>query len=187
MNDHVSFLRQWAASPLKVAAIAPSGKRLGRLMTEGLDATTAPVIELGPGTGVFTEAMIARGVPEDRIALVELNEAFAHGLSAKFPQAQMHNVSATGLSGRSFFSEPAQAVVSGLGLLAMPEEDVALILQGAFEHLATGGHFIQFTYGPKCPVPETVLRSLGLKATRVSGTWRNLPPASVYHIARGEV
>ena len=93
MNDHVNFLRQWAASPMKVAAIAPSGKRLGRLMTEGLDASTAPVIELGPGTGVFTEAMIARGVPEDKIALVELNEAFAHGLSTKFPhQAQLgHN------------------------------------------------------------------------------------------------
>jgi phospholipid N-methyltransferase len=68
----------------------------------------------------------------------------------------------------------------------MPEEDVALILGGAFEHRAPGGHFIQFTYGPKCPVPENVLRSLGLMATRVSGTWRNLPPASVYHIARGE-
>ena len=186
MNDHVSFLRQWAASPLKVAAIAPSGKRLGRLMTEGLDAATAPVIELGPGTGVFTEAMIARGVPEDKIALVELNEAFAHGLSTKFPQSQIHNVSATRLSGRSFFSVPAQAVVSGLGLLAMPEDDVALILAGAFKHLAPGGRFIQFTYGPKCPVPESVLRSLGLKATRVGGTWRNLPPASVYHITRCE-
>ena len=47
-----------------------------------------------------------------------------------------------------------------------------------------GGAFYQFTYGPRCPVPRPILDRLGLKATRIGGTVRNIPPAGVYRISR---
>jgi phosphatidylethanolamine/phosphatidyl-N-methylethanolamine N-methyltransferase len=43
---------------------------------------------------------------------------------------------------------------------------------------------VQFTYGPKCPVPAAILQRLGLKAQRVDFTLMNLPPASVYVLRR---
>jgi phospholipid N-methyltransferase len=76
------------------------------------------------------------------------------------------------------------AVVSGLPLLSMPPRKVMSILSGAFSYIRPTGRFYQFTYGPRCPVPRPILDRLGLKATRVGGTVRNLPPAAVYRITR---
>jgi hypothetical protein len=66
----------------------------------------------------------------------------------------------------------------------MSPVQIAAILSGAFSVLRSGGSFYQFTYGPRCPVPRSILDTLGLQATRIGGTVRNLPPASVYRISR---
>ncbi|MEM7041695.1 MAG: methyltransferase domain-containing protein [Pseudomonadota bacterium] len=184
MQDQFKFLRQWATAPLQVAAVTPSGRSLARLMAQEVRPGVGPVIELGPGTGVFTRAMIEQGVPEDRIALIELNPAFAADLARRFPKAQIHNVSAAGLAEMCPFDRKAAAVLSGLGLLSMPQLMVEAILRGVFFHLRPGGAFVQFTYGLRCPVPPEMLRDLGLRARRAGGTWRNLPPAAVYTITR---
>ena len=68
----------------------------------------------------------------------------------------------------------------------MPPEKIAAIVGGAFATMKPGGSFYQFTYGPRCPVPRLILDRLGLKATRVGGTVRNIPPAGVYRISRGK-
>ncbi|MEM9439227.1 MAG: methyltransferase domain-containing protein [Pseudomonadota bacterium] len=184
MQDQFRFLLQWAMAPLQVAAVAPSGRSLARLMAQEVRPDLGPVIELGPGTGVFTRAMIEQGMPEDRIALIELNPAFAADLARRFPKAQIHNVSAVDLMEMRTFDRKAAAVLSGLGLLSMPQQVVEAILRGVFLHLRPGGAFVQFTYGLRCPIPPEMLRYLGLQARRAGGTWRNLPPASVYTITR---
>jgi phospholipid N-methyltransferase len=61
---------------------------------------------------------------------------------------------------------------------------VQAILTGAFFYLRPGGAFYQITYGPHCPVADVILDRLGLQATRIGQTFRNLPPASVYRISR---
>jgi phospholipid N-methyltransferase len=76
------------------------------------------------------------------------------------------------------------AVVSGLPLLSMSPRKIMSILSGAFTYVRPGGRFYQFTYGPRCPIPRAILDRLGLKATRIGGTFRNLPPAAVYRITR---
>lgn len=184
MRETLSFLKQWAKAPLQTAAIAPSGSSLARLMTEDMGPKSGPVIELGPGTGVFTHAMLDRGLPEDQLALIELNPNFAKAMADTFPRAQVHCMSAAELESVQFFDTAPQRVISGLGLLSMPDEVVEAILRGVFHHLAPGGAFVQFTYGPKCPVPPAVMDKLGLKGRRIGGTLRNLPPASVYHVTR---
>ena len=74
----------------------------------------------------------------------------------------------------------ADAIVSGLGLLAMHVEMQQAILEQAFVCLRDGGRFIQFTYGPQAPVAESVVDALGLTVRRGDFVLRNVPPATVY-------
>lgn len=184
-SDGGAFLREWLSDPLRVAAIVPSGRALAEMMTRDLDAASAPVIELGPGTGAFTDALLKRGIPEDRLALIETGSNFVNLLRLRLPRATVLAIDATQLRKVILFDgEPAGAVVSGLPVLAMPPRAVMLIVYGAFVHLRPGGAMYQFTYGPVCPVKRQILDRLGLESKRIGGTMINLPPASVYRITR---
>lgn len=184
-TDQLFFLSNWAADPLRVGAIAPSSRGLAEVITREISAATGPVIELGAGTGVFTRQLLARGVPEDRLAIVELGAEFARGLKERHPRAHVLQISATEIGNVELFGgEAAGAVVSGLPLLSFPKLAVVRILQGAFLHLREGGAFYQFTYGPTCPVPRAILERFGLRAQRVGRALANLPPATVYRISR---
>lgn len=184
-SDNGAFLREWLSDPLRVASVLPSGRALAAMMTREIDASTGPVIELGPGTGVFTDALLARGVPEEKLILVEMGANFVNLLRYRLPRATVLSMDATRL-GRLELpgGELAGAVVSGLPVLAMPPRAVLQIFKGAFVHLREGGAFYQFTYGPRCPVKRPILDRLGLEAKRVGGAFINLPPASVYRITR---
>jgi phosphatidylethanolamine/phosphatidyl-N-methylethanolamine N-methyltransferase len=183
--DGLTFLRAWLAAPLQVGAIFPSGATLARAITAEIGEQTGNVIELGPGTGVFTEALLERGVPERRLALIEAGSEFATLLETRFPDARTLWMDASQLRGVELFGgEPAGAVVSGLPLLSMSPRKVISILDGAFRHLRPGGAFYQFTYGPSCPVARPILDRLGLKASRTGRALANVPPASVYRIRR---
>ncbi len=183
--DIVPFLRAWAANPLQVAAIAPSGDALAELMTRDICAATGPVLELGPGTGVFTRALLSRGVRESNLILVEYGQRFARLLEARFPEAEVLRMDAARLA-RADIVERGKlgAVVSGLPLLSMQPRQVMGILAGTFPYLRADGAFYQFTYGPRCPVPRRMLDRLGLRAQRVGTALLNMPPATVYRITR---
>jgi phosphatidylethanolamine/phosphatidyl-N-methylethanolamine N-methyltransferase len=184
-SDFVQFFRLWVNNPLQVSAIAPSGERLARLMTREIEALDEPVLELGPGTGVFTRALLARGVRERDLTLVEFGAGFASVLAGRFPEARVVQMDAGEIGGAGLFDDrTVGAVVSGLPLLSIPVAKVEDILAGAFRVLRTGGAFYQFTYGPRCPVHRSILADLELTAIRIGGTVRNLPPASVYRISR---
>ncbi len=184
-SDILTFLRSWAAEPLRVGAIAPSGSALADLITRDIGPQTGPVIELGPGTGVFTARLLARGVTETQLTLVEYGSDFARLLQLRFPEARVMWMDAARLKTLAFeASHPPGAVVSGLPLLSLSVRKVISILDGAFHHLGPGGAFYQFTYGPRCPVPRPILDRLGLKASMVGRTLLNAPPAAVYRITR---
>jgi phospholipid N-methyltransferase len=154
-------------------------------MTSEIAALDGPIIELGPGTGVFTRALLARGVPEVDLTLIEFGQEFIDSLQSRFPEARVLQMDAAYLAQAGLFEgEPVGAVISGLPLLSMSPKKVASILAGAFTYMRSGGAFYQFTYGPRCPVPRPILDRLGLKATHIGATVRNLPPAAVYRISR---
>ena len=181
----LSFFRAWLADPRRVGALVPSSAALADAITAGLTPGSAPVIELGPGTGVFTRSIIARGIPEHRLALIENGAEFADKLQREFPEACVHRMDATRLKHVDLFGgERAGAVVSGIPLLLLPLKNVIALLDGAFDRLRFDGAFYQFTYGPGSPIPHSILDCLGLSATRIGGTFANLPPASVYRISR---
>lgn len=163
----------------------PSSDALGKAITEAITLASVPVIELGPGTGVFTRALIARGVPEDKLTLIENCKDFTKLLQNRFPAARIVSMDASKLEHhRLFEGELAGAVISGLPLLSIPKEDVYLILKGAFAHMRPDGVFYQFTYGMRCPVSKKMLDELGLEAERTRGVLINVPPATVYCIRR---
>lgn len=182
-SDSVVFFRAWVARPFQIAAVVPSGRALAGIMTREITPQTGHVIELGPGTGVFTSKMIDRGVKPEDMTLVEYSEEFAGRLNDRFPRARILSMDAARIRDLEFPPEASVgAVVSGLPLLTMPARKVMDILGGAFRHLRPGGAFYQFTYMSKCPVPQSVLDHLDLSATLVDRTFRNLPPAAVYRV-----
>jgi phosphatidylethanolamine/phosphatidyl-N-methylethanolamine N-methyltransferase len=184
-GDRWRFLKAWRARPLQIAALAPSGAALARIITSELSPETGRVLELGPGTGVFTRAILARGVNEADLTLVEYEEAFANLLTGRFPEAVVLQMSAASLMSDARFQQSGfGAVISGLPLLSMSPRIVLKILRGSFAALEEDGAFFQFTYGPVCPVPRKLLDRLGLKATHIGGTFANIPPARVYRISR---
>jgi phospholipid N-methyltransferase len=184
-REALSFFRAWTINPRRVGAIAPSGAALADAITSEITPASGPVIELGPGTGVFTYALLARGVAERDLTLVEYGSDFVRLLQLRFPQARVLWMDAARLGHHDLF-EPATvgAVVSGLPLLNMSSRKIIGILAGAFGYLCPGGAFYQFTYGPRCPVPRQLLDRLGLRATRIGGALLNVPPANVYRITR---
>ncbi|WP_439363724.1 class I SAM-dependent methyltransferase [Bradyrhizobium sp. DASA03005] len=182
--DFFQFFRSYLSNPWQVSAIAPSGQSLARLMTQEITPGTGPVIELGPGTGIFTKALLRHGVAERDLLLIEYGSDFVRLLQERFPRARVLWMDARQLSQYEPFMAPAAAVVSGLPLLSMSPRKVIAILRGAFRHMQEGGTLYQFTYGPRCPVPRPILDRLGLKASLVGRTALNIPPASVYRIRR---
>jgi phosphatidylethanolamine/phosphatidyl-N-methylethanolamine N-methyltransferase len=184
MNS-LSFFLHWLSDPAQVGALAPSGAALAGLITAEIRPECAPVIELGPGTGAFTRALIERGIPENRLVLVEESPRFSLALRKRFPSATVLCADAAKLGSLELPSGGhAGAVVSGLPLLLMPPRQVAGILRCAFKRVRPGGAFYQFTYGGRSPVPATILEGLGLTATRIGRTLANIPPATVYRIER---
>ncbi len=183
--DALAFLRAGLRDPRRVGAVAPSGRALARLITSEIADHTGPVIELGAGTGVFTRALLERGVPERQLVLVEAHPDFARLLQQRFPAARVLAMEAGQLARVDpFEGRTAGSVVSGLPLLSMPRREIMRILRGSFRRLRSGGAFYQFTYGPMCPVPGAILKRLGLRAERIGWVATNLPPASVYRIER---
>ncbi|WP_011583214.1 MULTISPECIES: class I SAM-dependent methyltransferase [Chelativorans] len=161
-------------------AIAPSSAAPADLITSEISAANAPVLELGPGTGVFTHRLIERGITESQLILVESGDAFAYRLSRTFPKTTVLRMDA----GRLRIAAPvkAGAVISGLPLLSMPPSTVMRIMRGAFANLRDAAAFYQFTYGYRCPVPPAILARLALRATSLRRVFSNPPPASVYRI-----
>ena len=87
-EEEARFLRSWLERPLVTGAVTPSGKLLARTMASYVDPRVrGPVIELGPGTGPVTAALVQRGIAQDRLVLVEYNPDFCKLLKRKFPKA----------------------------------------------------------------------------------------------------
>lgn len=185
--DWMLFLRTWLRHPRRVGALAPSGPALAALITADIPRDGATVIELGAGTGVFTRALLARGVTSDRLVLVEADPAFANTLRHQFPALRVMQMDAAqlGMTGDFFGGARADAIVSGLPLVAMPVERAVAIVRCAFaRHLAADGAFYQFTYVPRCPITARDLEAMRIRAVRVGVAWMNFPPAIVYRFDR---
>ena len=183
LGDEARFIRSWLENPRLAGAITPSGRFLARAMAQCVDpAGDGPIIELGPGTGPVTQALLARGIAPERLVLVEFEPSFCHLLSHKYPGVKVmrgdaYRLSET-LAGHIGGRRPA-AIVSSLPLLTKPEAARIALLRQAFDLMGPDGRFIQFTYGVKSPVP-THVGGLRFRTQALAPIWLNLPPARIY-------
>lgn len=174
------FFRNWLLDPLNVAAIAPSSRFLGKIMATGLHEG-ARVLELGGGTGTFTQAILARGVRPQDLYVVEQNSDFVAVLKHRFPGIHVVQCDAATLRERlGHLAGTFDYAVSGLPLLWFSREKKTQILEGSFALLKPEGRFHQVTYLGRSPVGGRILSSLRLKASLIGITPINIPPAFVY-------
>jgi phosphatidylethanolamine/phosphatidyl-N-methylethanolamine N-methyltransferase len=185
LDDEVRFLRSWIEKPLHMGAVMPSGRVLARTMAQYVDVDSdAPVVELGPGTGAITNALIERGIDQKRLVLVEYNPGFCALLRDRYPQAQVVQGDAYRLrdSLREVLGSPASAVVSGLPLVTKPMQTRLRLIRDAFLALAPGAPFVQFTYSVAPPIPRSLP---GVSTEASERVWINLPPARVWVYRKG--
>ena len=184
-----TFFWQWLKNPLRTAGVVPSSVELAEAMISELPDGTRRVIELGGGTGAITRELLAAGIRASQLLVLELNEELHSHLHARFPGVHVVLGDARSLpelaSSSGFLDEgPADAIVSGLGLLTMPPSLQREIIAAAFGCLRGDGVFVQFTYGPAAPVADSVMRQLKLRVHRGDFVLRNVPPATVYVYSR---
>ena len=185
LDDEVRFLRSWIEKPLHMGAVMPSSKLLARTMAQYVDVNSkGPVIELGPGTGAITNALIEHGVDQKRLVLVEYNPGFCALLRDRYPQARVVQGDAYALrdSLGEALDAPASAVVSGLPLVTKPMLTRLKRIRDAFMALAPGAPFVQFTYSVAPPIPKSLP---GVSTEASERIWMNLPPARVWVYRKG--
>lgn len=183
MRKRGLILGLWLRSPLEIGAVAASSGPLARAMARPINLRRpGMLVELGGGTGSVTQALLERGVPAERLVILERHPRLHALLEQRFPEATVIRGDAaelpTLLASRNLHE--VNAVVSGLPLLAMSEEQQRAIVGAAAQVLPRGGRFVQFSYGPTCPVPERLRAALGLRAYMIANILWNLPPARVW-------
>jgi len=185
LDDEMQFIRTWIEKPLSTGAVMPSSKALARTMARYVDpAASGPVIELGPGTGPVTEALVQHGVDPARLILVEFNPDFCRLLRTRYPRATVVQGDAYRLRRllETYVRSPASAIVSGLPLVTKPVRTRLRLISDAMALLAPGAPFVQFTYAMVTPIPKALN---GIKAEASELIWLNVPPARVW-VYRGE-
>jgi phosphatidylethanolamine/phosphatidyl-N-methylethanolamine N-methyltransferase len=180
LDDEMQFIRSWIEKPLSTGAVMPSSRVLARAMARYVDPqSNGPIIELGPGTGPVTEALVEHGVEPGRLILVEFNPDFCRLLRARYPAATVVQGDAYRLRRllEIYVREPAAAVVSGLPLVTKPLRTRLRLISDAMALLSPGAPFIQFTYAMLPPIPKELS---GIRAEASELIWMNLPPARVW-------
>jgi len=186
LDDEVRFIRSWLEKPLAIGAVTPSSRILARTMASYVDPESpGPVIELGPGTGPVTEALVARGIEPKRLILVEFNANFCRLLRSRYPEATVVQGDAYSLKRLldNLVRQPAAAVVSGLPLLTKPLRTRLRLISDVFSLLQPDAPFIQFTYSMTTPpIPKGLARVETEASDRI---WLNFPPARVWVYRKG--
>jgi phosphatidylethanolamine/phosphatidyl-N-methylethanolamine N-methyltransferase len=181
LEDDARFLRSWLERPLLTGAVTPSGRQLARAMAAYVDPSAGgPVVELGPGTGPVTSALIERGVPPENLVLVEFNPDFVALLAERFPGVTVVRGNAYEVRStlRDRLAAPPTAIVSSLPLLTKPTAARVALLEDCLALAGPGACFVQFTYGLAPPIPREAIGDI-----RIAGSpriWWNFPPARVW-------
>ena len=177
VREMAVFLGELLRVPGGVAAIAPSSAATAMRMTLGLEGSEGPVVELGPGTGSFTRAILARGVAPERLTLMETSARFCEELERQFPGVRVLNRPAQEIAHIGL--EGVGAVISGVPVLARPKIQREVIGE-ALKVMRAGGFINQITYSPRPPIPAEMRAALGLEVEDLGMVWANVPPAHIF-------
>jgi phospholipid N-methyltransferase len=181
-----SFIKQFFKEKNMIGAMAPSSRFLAAKMLNHLPIKESKIIiELGPGTGVFTEKIIEKMGTDTQLIVVELNDTFFEALRKKINHKNVHlkHGSATEISNylKELGLEKADLIISSLPLAVIPTEIRQLILSEVKNHLNNQGHFVQFQYSLQS---RRALKKI-FSSVKLNYTPLNFPPAFVYTCSNG--
>ena len=179
MTAKRNFIKQFFKNKNMVGAISPSSKFLGKKMLSNIDFNSAKVIiELGPGTGVFTDLIIQRMAPDAKLLVFELNDNFHESLAARIndPRVHVFHESAANIHSQLNKDEQADVIVSSLPLMVFSEELRNSVISESYQTLKDDGTYVQFQYSLQS---KKLLEAI-YKRVSVSFTFKNIPPAFVY-------
>lgn len=173
------FFRRWVANPLQMGSVIPSSAALCRhIVGQTSRAPDEAVLELGAGTGVVSRALLAAGIPADRLFVVEIVPDMARHLRRVLPGVSIIEGDARELPSLL----PPQwhgrigTVICGIPLVLLPVAAQRRFID-AIEAVAPGRGFLHYSYCVTSPLPT---RRHGLAGRREAWTPLNLPPASVW-------
>lgn len=169
------FLRGLLKDPRGVSAPTPSSPALAAAMADKVDPLRPGlVVELGAGTGVITEALLARGISPERLLVVEQGAYFVDLLRSRFPGVTVIQGDAFVFARYLPADTSVSAVVSGVPLLNFPLWRRRALIEQALAVQGSGGRFIQLSYGWKPPIAP------GRRELSRTVVWRNFPPAHIW-------
>jgi len=180
LHDDLRFFRRWLRQPRLVGSVVPTSWRMAKRMASVIDLNSPlPVLELGPGTGVTTRAMLARGVDPQRIVSVEYSPEFVRKLrtdilGVEFIQGDAFDLETTlGKHAGSTFD----CVISSLPLLHFPLARRIALMEDVLDRIPRGRPVLQFSYGLMPSVPRG---SGSYTVERLDIILRNIPPAQLW-------
>jgi phospholipid N-methyltransferase len=184
----IVLLKEFVKSPGSVGIIFPSSWHLAEEMLKNIGINNAKtVVEIGPGTGVFTKHIVLKISHETKFIVVELNKTFHSNLRKKFPHLKIMNDSAERLSSilASEKTGKADVIISGLPWASFTEDLQTRIINQIYECLAPGGYFATYAYIQGTILPagikvKKILRKKFKNVDRSPVVWKNIPPAFVY-------
>lgn len=183
-KDSWLFFRLWFRSPLKIASWHPSSPALARAFARHVDpAAQDPILELGAGTGPITEALLATGLPPEKLVVVEKMPELCTVLRRRFPGVTVleGDVVEIGAMLDAAGITRLSTVVSSLPIIWFTLDQQRQIVDAAFARLGSRGQFVQMTNQLLSPLPR---RKLGLRGRLVDFVWRNLPPSGAWSYRR---
>lgn len=192
MSDAVTFLKNFVRHPTQVGAIAPSSSGLVEAMVEWFDWEKAKnVVEFGPGTGVFTKAVVQQLRDDAKFFAIERSAELANTTRNRCPGVTVFEDSVTNVAElcRQESMGHVDAIVCGLPWASFSESLQTEIMDAMLEVLRPGGQFATFAYWQGVVLPAGIRFSRRLGNTfssveRSHTVWRNLPPAFVYRCIR---
>ena len=189
-RDELRFFMSWLRRPGRTGAMMPSGPALAAALAAEIDiGAPGTVVELGPGTGRVTEALLTAGVDPGQLIAIERNASFCRPLRERFPDVQVVWGDARALASllQRTSARPVKAVVSSLPLLNLSNQDRRAILSQIAAVLDDAGVMVQYTYGPTEPVSAELAAELGLTGERAIWVLANFPPAAVWRYRRSRI
>ncbi len=192
MREKLLFLKTFLLHPTQVGAIAPSGPGLVRMMVDSFDwSAVRAIVEYGPGTGVFTEAVLERVSPDAKFFAIEYSGDMVRATQHRCPTADIAQDSVTNVVElcRKRGISQVDAILCGLPWASFSESLQREIMGAMFAVLPPGGQFATFAYlqGLALPAGRRFARHLHEHFSVVEKSptvWRNLPPALVYRCVR---
>lgn len=179
LANELRFLGTFLVKPLRVASPFPSGRRLAKTIAAQIERTDEAILELGPGTGSVTAAILAQGAHPSRLVAIESDPNFAQFLRERFSEAHILEGDAFALEHvlrKAGYNEPFGAIVCGVPVLTQPMRARETLLSTAIRWLRPGSPFIQFSYGARPPIPPN--DQIGVQQAET--VWQNIVPIHIW-------